>query len=216
MNKLIYVFDALCSWCYAFHPQLKMVLQEYPDFDLQMVNGGMFRGQNRRSALDMIDPNQVQEMYRPLREHGQAEISDKYMKELVVGKNYYLDSERPARGICQFRDQRSDTRKQLEFVYLLQRGMYVDGIDPNSDEYFSSVLPKFDIDSDSFLSEVDDFKFQNEAQGDFRLAAEYGVDSYPQLIYQTDADTYYLIAKGFTPSEDIKNRIQVIQQEIKE
>ncbi|HET8830003.1 MAG TPA: DsbA family protein, partial [Pelobium sp.] len=46
-NKLeiIYVYDALCGWCYGFSDVMTKLYHEYKnDFDFEVISGGMILG----------------------------------------------------------------------------------------------------------------------------------------------------------------------------
>ena len=46
--RLIYVMDPMCSWCYAFQPELEDFLQTQSSLDVSWVMGGL--------APDSTDP----------------------------------------------------------------------------------------------------------------------------------------------------------------
>ena len=55
-NKLIYVYDPLCTWCYAFSPVLKQFLENHADhLKISVISGGMMRESNA-GALNMVAP----------------------------------------------------------------------------------------------------------------------------------------------------------------
>lgn len=55
--KLIYVYDALCGWCYGFSPIIKQFYKKHKNhFDsIQVVSGGMIRGE-RIGAIGEVAP----------------------------------------------------------------------------------------------------------------------------------------------------------------
>ncbi len=57
--KLIYVYDALCGWCYGFSPVMMQLHSKYKDsIDFQVVSGGMITG-NRIGPIgaEMVGSN---------------------------------------------------------------------------------------------------------------------------------------------------------------
>lgn len=38
--KLIYVWDAICGWCYGFESVLTKFVRNHPELELKMVSGG--------------------------------------------------------------------------------------------------------------------------------------------------------------------------------
>ncbi len=44
-GKLIYVYDALCGWCYGFSPVISKIHKEYKDsLEFEVISGGMILG----------------------------------------------------------------------------------------------------------------------------------------------------------------------------
>lgn len=212
--KFIYVFDSLCSWCYAFHPELMKTLNDFSDYDVRLITGGMFTGNQRKHALDLVPANKVSSMYKHVIDYGKAEISPKYINQLVIEDNYYLDSERTSTGFVVFRYEKSNPLVQLDFVHETQKQMYIDGINPNSDEYYTNVLPKFNVDSEHFFKKLKDKYYQDEAIEDWQEALQLQATSFPQLFLQTSRDQYYLISKGYSKYEELKPRIMAVIREV--
>ncbi len=213
--KFVYVFDSLCSWCYAFHPQLLKVIEHYSSYDLRLVSGGMFIGPNRKHALDLISPSEVKTMYDRVKEIGKANISDKYINDLVLKDNYYLDSERTSKGLAVFRTYQHGPVKELEYIERTQIQMYVDGVNPNADAYFTNVLPHFGIENEhEFLVSLKEAGIEQEARSDYQYAQQLQVDAYPQLFLQTGETDYYLIAKGYTESDQVIKTVEAVLKEI--
>lgn len=206
--KFIYVFDALCSWCYAFHTELKKTLTTYDNYDLEVINGGMFIGNNDLRASDIAAPDGLRTMYQSVIDYGGAEITDKYIESLLIAQNPIISSRQPAQGICVFKDLNSNPRTQLEFVHDLQKQMYVDGVNPNSNEYFTNVLPLYDLDQEPFLEKLYSEHYQQKADEDFHYAKQLQVNSYPQLFIQYSDYDYFLLAKGYTKTDDINKRVE--------
>ena len=49
-DYLIYIGDAMCSWCHGFSPELDQVILDNPNFDLKLVMGGL-RPYNTEKAI---------------------------------------------------------------------------------------------------------------------------------------------------------------------
>ena len=46
--SIIYVYDALCGWCYGFSPVIKQVFEKYQaQFDFEVISGGMILGERQ-------------------------------------------------------------------------------------------------------------------------------------------------------------------------
>ena len=62
-QRLIYIMDPMCSWCWGFAPVIAAIQQAYPDLPLHLVAGGLRPG--------VTDPMQ-DSARQALTEHWQA------------------------------------------------------------------------------------------------------------------------------------------------
>ncbi|NLY57284.1 MAG: DsbA family protein, partial [Gammaproteobacteria bacterium] len=62
-QRLIYIMDPMCSWCWGFAPVIDAIQQAYPDLPLHLVAGGLRPG--------VTDPMQ-DSARQALTEHWQA------------------------------------------------------------------------------------------------------------------------------------------------
>lgn len=60
-KKLVYVYDALCPWCYAFTPVVDELRRHYGDrLDHEVLSGGMVRGDQVRDGAPGLRSGRVQ------------------------------------------------------------------------------------------------------------------------------------------------------------
>jgi len=53
-NKIIYVWDPMCGWCYGFEPQMEKFQEKYRDeYDFEVIIGGMVLPPNGHSMAQM-------------------------------------------------------------------------------------------------------------------------------------------------------------------
>jgi len=55
MPKILYVHDPLCGWCYGFIPALDAFAATHPDIDIEVIPGGLVRGEKVGPYGDMLD-----------------------------------------------------------------------------------------------------------------------------------------------------------------
>ena len=62
-TKLIYVYDALCGWCFGFSPVMSTFAKKYQsEIEVQVVSGGMIRG-DRIGPIGEVAPY-IKEAYK--------------------------------------------------------------------------------------------------------------------------------------------------------
>ncbi|MGO3708145.1 MAG: DsbA family protein [Mesonia hippocampi] len=213
-NQLIYVFDVLCSWCYATDKEIQQIQDTNKEvLEVKVVSGGMFINDTPRGILDIFSKDQVKPAYQRVSELGGVEISDKYLEDLVMKQNYRLDSKITSMAFSAYKLLETDRSKDLNFIFEMQKSIYVDGLDPNSEDFYKAVAEKCNINTEAFLTLMKSEEAKQLTTSDFNYARQLGVNSYPQVFFRTKNDEYYLIAKGFRKAVDIQQIIDSILSE---
>ena len=66
--RIIYVYDALCGWCYGFSPVMRRLHDTYADaFDFEVLSGGMMTGTRVRPVAESM--SYIQQAYKVVEEH---------------------------------------------------------------------------------------------------------------------------------------------------
>lgn len=201
---LVYVYDALCSWCYGFDAVMAQVERDYSDrADLVLVSGGMNVGGGRRRIQDILGPD-YRAIYANVIERSGADIGEAYLGGLVGRDNYVVDSLRPAVALSAFRSDPERATRQLAFVTTMQTGMYRDGLNPGDDAYYRAAAEAFSLDPEAFLAQMTEQVFIDDAHNDFALTQALGISGFPNLSLRDETGTRYLgISRGFAPYDVI-------------
>src|SRR5690606_39540705 len=83
--KLVYVYDALCPWCYAFTPVVQALVQEYQGrFDHEVLSGGMVRGDQVREIGGHEEAARLRESYQSIQSRSEEHTSELQSRENLV------------------------------------------------------------------------------------------------------------------------------------
>lgn len=216
-STLIYVYDGLCSWCYAIDKEVKAVQETFSDkLDVQLVSGGMFIGDQRPLILDAFTMSMIRQAYARVSTMGKVIISEKYLDGLIEKENYRLDSEKTAVAYSVYKSMVADRKSDLDFVENMQKNMYINGLNPNNELLYHKTAIDMGLGAEDFIQKMNDDSYLEEATRDFMFARELGVNSYPQIILKTPEEKYYLISKGYSDSATMSMRLNNIFSEIDE
>ena len=117
--KIIYVYDALCGWCYGFSPVMLAVYEQYgEDFDFEVISGGMLRGDQAEPGRKIFNSCKIIEDETGIL-FGQAFLHNLEKEEMI------FNSEMPAIALSVFKS--IAPRKAVEFVHHLQNSIFFDG-----------------------------------------------------------------------------------------
>lgn len=210
---LIYCYDAYCGWCFGFSPVMKKIAENFSGhFDLEVLSGGMLTGDSVAS-IEKVAPI-ILNSYESVEALTGIKFGDDF---LWHAKNpnlsdWILNSEKPAIALCILKDQHP--HRQLEFASALQYALNFEGRDLDDDEAYKHLLPLFDLDETAFYEQLHSEAYKDSAHQEFAMCRQLQVTGFPSLLLQTTDHKFYLVARGFTPYEDVTLRLENILAEL--
>jgi len=208
--KLIYIYDALCTWCYGFSPVIEAVHSKYKDqFDFEILSGGMITG-TRTGPISVVY-SKFKDEYKQVEEITGIDFGEGFLHELDKG-DMIMDSERPSIALSVFKSYQP--KEAICFAYDLQQSIYYDGKQPNNDDLYRYHAVNFGIDPNEFIHKMHLEEFKQNAYYEFALARQLQVKNYPAAFIQTADNHFFMIARGFANLETMELRIENVLKEI--
>lgn len=198
LQKLIYVGDPMCSWCWGFAPEIESLAEDYP---VDVVVGGLRPGpsaqplEDRMSAYLRTHWDEIQERT------GQPFDTD----FLDRRDGWVYDTEPAAIAVTQMREL--DPPSTLSYFTTIQHGFYAEGKDVTDFEVLTDLAKGFAIDTDAFGARLATEEAKKTAWGDFSQSRNWGIGGFPALIGALNDDRLALLAKGWTEADLIRTRI---------
>lgn len=210
-SKLIYVYDAHCSWCFAFSEVMLNIQKKYnTEFDYEVISGGMIVGDKIGPIREAAPPN-ILEIYEQIEQFTGTAFGKEYLTKVAQGDSL-RNSEIPAAALSAFKNLQP--KNALSFAHAIQYKLFIEALEIDDDALYESLAREFKIEEKAFLSQMQQSEFQDAARYDFALAKQLQVTGYPQLLVQTDATHFFLIAKGYTDFETLDGRVQQVLAQI--
>ncbi len=207
--KLIYVYDALCSWCYGFSKVMQSIHASYADrLDFEVISGGMILNE-RIAPLASFAPV-IRNNYKTIEAVTGITFGEGFLKHLYVG-SAIMESETPAIALSVFKSYQPE--KALEFAHSLQNALYFDGKGPQDEDMYRYLAVNYNIDPDEFLKLMNDEVYKQAAYYDFALAKQLNVEGYPAVFVQSADNYFYLVAKGYTNLKTMELRLASVFEE---
>ncbi|MFM2327179.1 MAG: hypothetical protein RIR31_1381 [Bacteroidota bacterium] len=210
---IIYCYDAYCGWCYGFSPVIKKITDAYKDkISVEVLSGGMMVGESRM-PIEKIGPY-IQSAYKRVEELTGIQFGADFLWHInnPDKSDWVMSSEKPAIALCIFKEYYPD--QQVDFAADLQYALNYEGRDLDDDEAYRHLLEKYNLPAAEFYSKLKTEEFKEKAYYEFALCKQLNATSFPQVILQTNENKFYLLAKGFTAYEDVKERIEKVLVEI--
>jgi putative protein-disulfide isomerase len=211
---LIYCYDAFCGWCYGFSQVIKKISEEYADrLQFEVLSGGMILPEEPRHIG--VTAGYIQKAYKTVEEYSGVKFGEDYLWHIFNPdkSDWFLNSEKPAIAMCVFKEYYPD--KQVEFAADLQYSHHYEGRDLTDDEAYRHLLEKYNIPAEEFYTRLHSEAYKEKAYYEFALVKQLQVTGFPTVLLQVSESKFYLLARGFTPYDEFKKRIDAVLAEVK-
>jgi putative protein-disulfide isomerase len=210
---LNYCYDAYCGWCYGFSPVIKQVADNYKDIlDLEVLSGGMMVGE-KVMPIEKIGPY-IASDYKRVEELTGIKFGEDFLWHInnPDRSDWVMNSEKPAIALCILKEYYPD--RQLEFASDLQYALNYEGRDLDDDEAYRHLLDKYNMQPEAFYSKLNDEEYKEMAYYEFALMKQLQVNGFPTLFIQTAELKFIMVARGYTPFEEVKQRIDAVLKDV--
>ena len=211
-KTLYYCYDAYCGWCYGFSPVLKKIAETFKDsLDIEVLSGGMIIGE-QVVPVDKIAPY-IKSAYKRVEELSGVKFGEDYLWHInnPEQSDWQMNSEKPAIALCIFKEYYP--QRQVEFASDLQFALNYEGRDLDDNEAYRHLLEKYSIQPEVFYEKLQSDEYKEQAYYEFALCKQLEVNGFPALLLQLNDSKFYLLARGFTAYEDVKERIEKVLSE---
>lgn len=189
----------MCSWCWGIAQHLGKLKDAFEgQVQFEIVMGGL-----RNGGGDAWD-DKMKGFLREHWEHVHKASGQPFSFALLDREEFNYDTEPSCRAVRVVRDM--DATKEYLFLKAVQHHFYVDNEDPTQLSFYQSVCADLDLDFEDFSTKFESVEYEQKVQQDFMLAQQYGIKGYPSIAVITP-DQGYLIASGYAPFEELKQRV---------
>jgi putative protein-disulfide isomerase len=200
--SLIYVGDPMCSWCWGFAPEIESLSEDHP---VEVVVGGLRPGPAAQPLEDR--------MAGYLRHHWD-EIAKRTGQPFDTSfldrrDGWVYDTEPAAIAVTVMREL--DEPRTLDYFTTVQHAFYADGKDITDFDVLAGVTEGFDVEHDEFRQRLDTEQAKKQAWADFSRSRNWGIGGFPALIGTLSDDRLALLARGWTPADLIRTRIDSLE-----
>ncbi len=207
-----YCYDAYCGWCYGFSPVIKKISEEYKEnISFEVLSGGMIPKEYTR--LISAIAGYISQSYKQVEETTGIQFGKDYLWHIFNPEqsDWYQHSEKSAIALCIVKEILPG--RQVSFAADLQYALHFEGRDLTDNEAYRHLLERYTIPVDDFYNKVDSEEYKEKAHYEFALCKQLQATSFPQVLMHVADQKFYLLAKGFTDYETLKQRIEAVVKE---
>jgi putative protein-disulfide isomerase len=206
--KLIYVYDALCGWCYGFSPVIREFYDRHTTADsatpltFAVLSGGMMTGNRVRPVAESM--GYIQQAYKTVEERTGVRFGEAYLNNLLQAGTYLSDSQPPGQAMTLFKQHLP--HRAVEFAGTLQTALYYDGIDLNQPENYGPLVEPYGLNPTDFITHLNDEAISRATLAEFEQVAAWGIGGFPSVILDTGTQLL-LVARGYLPLDALESAV---------
>ncbi len=219
MPTVHYIYDALCGWCYGFSPIVRKLYDAWKDrIGFDVLSGGMIPpdfAQPIKAKADFIAGS-----YKTVEEYTGIRFGEAYLHHIFHPDEspWREESLTPAVALCLLKAAQpfelpDGVGGAVYFAAAIQRAHMRDGKDLSDPETYRAMAESVGCDWDDFKKKLLSEEWQETAQYEFALVKQLGITSFPVVVVQLSEEKFYLIARGYTPYEDLAYRMEQVLAE---
>ncbi len=203
-NKLYYIHDPMCSWCYAFKKDYDELKKKLPA-NIEVINlvGGLAKD------TDEPMPKEMQEKISSIW----------YEIEKVIGVKFNHDfwikckARRATYLACKAVICAKEQKKENEMIDAIQEAYYQKAQNPSDEETLITLAKDLNLDLEKFINDLKSEKIEELFQNDLEKRKELKVFSFPSLVLQYKKELYPINIK-FNDVDTLVKQIENLSSNI--
>ncbi len=204
MDKILYIFDPLCGWCFGFSQTMLDFSKQHRDkYEFIPVAGGMITGSRVAPYAHMAE--YIKGALPRLEVTTGTTFGDSYIQNFLEDGSALTNSEPPSRALVTFRSFMPE--KAMEFTHALQTAHFKDGMDYNDESIYGKLAASFGLDPITFIEHFHSAETKQNVEQEFSWVKSAGVRGFPTVVYQS-GEKYYLISHGYATIETLEDSLQ--------
>ncbi|PAU87951.1 disulfide bond formation protein DsbA [Pseudomonas sp. WN033] len=193
-QRLIYVMDPMCSWCWGFAPVIDAIQARYPELAIHLVAGGLRPGQ--REPVDTAT-RQV------LAEHWQAveqASGQPFLQPQQLPDGFVYNTEPACRALVAGREL--DSQLVWNLVKTIQQAFYASLADVTQPGVLVDLAESCGYSRTAFAASYDAESTRAALAADFAWTRDLGIAGFPTLLAQRDGQLA-LLTNGYQPADQV-------------
>ena len=198
-QRLIYVMDPMCSWCWGFAPVIDAIQQAFAQVPLHLVAGGLRPG--------VADP-MADAARQALAEHWQAvkaSTGQPLLTPDALPAGFIYNTEPACRALVVAREL--DAGRVWDLVKAMQYAFYAQAQDVTQCTALADLAGQAGYDRDRFSKAFVAEVAQHTVTADFTWAANLGISGFPTLLAERNG-MLALLCQGYQPADRIMPLLQ--------
>ena len=208
-NRIIYIYDALCGWCYGFSPVMMKIYEKYKnELDFDVLSGGMVLGE-RAGEIGKV-AGYISKAYQQVETTTGVKFGEGFLKNVLEPGTAWFSSEKLGVAMTVFKQLLP--QHALPFAHDLQQAVYEKGTDMNIDINYLPLLEKYKINPSLFMSIFKSEDALERTKDEFQFVSEMGITGFPTVLFAKGSEGF-VITRGYQSFKCIETAIEQLLSE---
>lgn len=185
-TRLIYIYDPMCSWCYAFNSSLQELQKDLPStICFSYLLGGLAPDTTEPTSVDL--QNTIKQAWKRI----EKTVSHVQFNYDFWKLNTPLRSTYPAcRAILAAKKQ--GVKYETKLLHAIQAAYYQKARNPSLQETLLICAAEVGLNADTFIIDLNSSAINDELHKEIEFSRNLGVASYPSLCLIHNEKQFYI------------------------
>lgn len=210
---IYYCYDAYCGWCYGFSKVITKIAEEYGDrLPFEVLSGGMIFEENPRPIGAIA--GYIQKAYKNVEQMTGIEFGKDFLWHIFNPdqSDWFPESTKPAIALCIFKEYHPE--RAVFMASDIQYALNYEGRDLTDDEAYRHLVREYNIPEEEFYTKLRSEEYKQKAYYEFALVKQLQVTGFPAVLMQVSDSKFYLLSRGYTDYDALKERIEKVLSEV--
>jgi len=176
LNKLYYVYDPMCSWCWGYKPVWQQIVQSLEGkVDIQYVVGGLAPDSDTPMPPEMRQ--QIASYWQKIENFLGTEFNYEFWTRCTPRRSTYPS----CRAALAARKQSSEQK----MIAAIQSAYYLEAQNPSDDDVLIQCAKSIGLDVEKFEQDYYTAELNQEFIQELQFARSIGGNSFPSLFLET-------------------------------
>lgn len=176
-NKLYYVYDPMCSWCWGYKPVWQKISQALKDkIDIQCVLGGLAADSDQPMPEEM--QRQIASYWKKIEDYLGTEFNYDFWSSNTPRRSTYPS----CRAVMAARKQGAE----LAMLSAIQSAYYLEARNPSDNDVLIDLACKIGLERAQFEADFFSAELNQQFMKELEFARSIGGNSFPSLFVATE------------------------------
>ncbi|MCM8529160.1 MAG: DsbA family protein [Lentisphaeraceae bacterium] len=200
--RFLYVMDPMCSWCYAFQPELEEFLAKHPSVKVDWIMGGL--APDNDQPMDENMKESISSYWHQIEKKTQVSFNHDFWKLNTPYRSTY-----PAcRAVISAELLKTNSAQKM--VKAIQSAYYREAKNPSLEETLLNCASSIGFDEKHFLEVLKSDEVKKRFQEHLKISQHLQVRGFPAFFYINDQNQVYPLTLGFCQSAKLDHAFKTI------